>query len=103
MSEFGQNTQDRKLTAATLKNERYQYKMQYHLRDREIAHLETQSANERAEAESVHRRAMESKKLDLELSKLDLERMDKEKELLNLKLLLAQAQQATSQPGAGAS
>jgi len=46
---------------------------------------------------------MESKQIDLEIRKADIEVLDKERELLNLKLLLARAQLMPSQPGEGPS
>lgn len=91
LDEFSQGAQEQKLTSAALKTERYQIKMQYHMREKEIAHLQTQTVNECAEAENIHRRTMESKQIDLEIRKADIEVLDKERELLNLKLLLARA------------
>ena len=103
LDEFSQGAQEQKLTSAVLKTERYQIKMQYHMWEKEIAHLQTQTVNERSEAENIHRCTMESKQIDLEIHKADIEALDKERELLNLKLLLAQAQLMTSQPGSGPS
>ena len=103
LNEFSQSAQEQKLSSSMLKTEQYQIRMQYHMWEKEIAHLKTQTTNECAEAENIHRCTMESKQMDLEICKVDIEMLDKEKELLNLKLLLAEAQLTAPQLGEGSS
>ncbi|KAI6046869.1 hypothetical protein EDC04DRAFT_2887356 [Pisolithus marmoratus] len=78
-------SQDQRLLRATLKYEHKVAKTQAYMREKEIAHLETEHERERNEAEKAHIRILEQKKLDLEMLKEELE-------LMRLRLELARLQ-----------
>jgi len=68
-----------------LKNERKSLKVQAHMCHKEIAHLQAEGAQERQEAEKIHHRMMEQKKMEIDLLK-------EEGEILRLKVELAKLQ-----------
>ncbi|KIK18078.1 hypothetical protein PISMIDRAFT_14623 [Pisolithus microcarpus 441] len=78
-------SQDQCLLRATLKYEHKVAKTQAYMREKEIAHLETEHERERNEAEKAHIRMLEQKKLELEMLK-------EESELMRLRLELARLQ-----------
>ncbi|KIK13095.1 hypothetical protein PISMIDRAFT_18234 [Pisolithus microcarpus 441] len=78
-------SQDQHLLRATLKYEHKVAKTQAYMREKEIAHLETEHEREHNEVEKVHIRMLEQKKLELEMLK-------EESELMCLRLELARLQ-----------
>ncbi|KAF8123338.1 hypothetical protein EV363DRAFT_1548504, partial [Boletus edulis] len=77
-------------------NERYSLRVQTHMRDKEIAYLQSENVNERTEAEKIRLHRLEEKKVELEQRKVDVELrhadalvLDKERDVLALKLQLA--------------
>lgn len=74
---------------AMLKNECQSVKMQAYMRDKEIVHLQMENEKEHIEADKIHGRLMERKKLDIEFLK-------EEGEVLRLKLALAKLQAGQS-------
>ncbi|KAF9234241.1 hypothetical protein BU15DRAFT_65906 [Melanogaster broomeanus] len=96
---FDADYREQKVSSAVLKNERYNMKMQAFMRDKEISFLESQRVTERAEAEDMHRHQLEVKKSEIELRRADAEVLDKEREVLALKLRLAEFTAAKLQSG----
>ncbi|KAF9230946.1 hypothetical protein BU15DRAFT_82987 [Melanogaster broomeanus] len=94
------DTQDVKVSTSILKNERYHAKMNFHMREREILHLEAERTQARAEAEELHRHELEMKKTKIELRKVDVEVLDKESEILPLKIRLAECNKSPLSAGA---
>ncbi|KIK13249.1 hypothetical protein PISMIDRAFT_119179, partial [Pisolithus microcarpus 441] len=79
---LNETSQDQCLFRATLKYEHKVAKTQAYMQEKEIAHLETEHERERMEAEKIHTRMVEQKKLDIE-------KLKEESELVHLKLELA--------------
>ncbi|KAG6376702.1 hypothetical protein JVT61DRAFT_1719 [Boletus reticuloceps] len=74
---------ERRTQIALLRNEHKAMKLQAHMRDKEIAHLEAENARDRVEAEKSHQRMMEIKRMDIELLQGDAR-------VITLKIELAQ-------------
>ncbi|KAF9233515.1 hypothetical protein BU15DRAFT_80009 [Melanogaster broomeanus] len=100
LDELNKDAQDVKVSASMLKNERYHAKMNFHMREREISHLEAERTQARAEAEELHRHELEMKKTEIELRKVDVEVLDKESEILRLKIRLAECNKSPLSAGA---
>ncbi|KAF9231256.1 hypothetical protein BU15DRAFT_82631 [Melanogaster broomeanus] len=62
LDEVNKDTQDVKVSASMLKNEWYHAKMNFHMREREILHLEAEHTQAHAEAEEMHQHELEMKK-----------------------------------------
>jgi predicted RNase H-like nuclease (RuvC/YqgF family) len=96
LSQLGSSTSDNRYRLAALENEEKMMKFQVHMRDKEITHIELERAQERAEAETVHRRQVETREQEIELCKMDIMKLKEESEVLRLQLQLAQLQQSNS-------
>ncbi|KAF9243585.1 hypothetical protein BU15DRAFT_72248 [Melanogaster broomeanus] len=92
-------SQEQKLSSGVLKNECYNMKMQAFMHDKEISFLESQQISECAEAEDIHRHELEVKKSKIELWRADAEVLDREREVLTLKLRLAEFTAVAQQSG----
>ncbi|KAF8429952.1 hypothetical protein L210DRAFT_3764607 [Boletus edulis BED1] len=68
---------------ALLKNEHKIMKWRAHMRNKEVAHLETENVRDRVEAEKIHQRMIETKRIDTEL-------LQAEAKVIALKVQLAQ-------------
>jgi len=84
LGSLNSSSTDQQYRMGVLKNERKSLKLQAHMRDKEIAHLQAEGAQERQEAEKIHH-MMEQKKLEIDLLK-------EEGEILHLKVELAKLQ-----------
>ena len=78
---------------AMLKNECKSLRAQAYMRDKEIAHLEAENAKDCAEAEKIHSRELEKKKMDIEF-------LREESEVLRLKVELVKLQSGGGTPSA---
>jgi len=85
LGSLNSSSTDQRYRMGILKNERKSLKVQAHMRDKEIAHLQAKGVQERQEAEKIHHRMMEQKKMEIDLLK-------EEGEILCLKVELAKLQ-----------
>lgn len=83
MDALNNSATEQRQQVAILRNERKVTKLQVHMRDREISHLEGENERDRIEAEKIHERMMERKRMDIEV-------LREEAKLMTLKVQLAQ-------------
>ena len=83
MDALNNSATEQRQQVAILWNERKVTKLQVHMRDREISHLEGENERDRIEAEKIHERMMERKRMDIEV-------LREEAKLMTLKVQLAQ-------------
>ena len=91
LDELNGSTTDQQFKIAALKSERKMVRMHTYMRDKEIAHIEAEGERERMEADKIHTRLMERKRLDIDVLK-------EEGEVLHLRVELMKLQ-ATFNPG----
>ncbi|KIO11380.1 hypothetical protein M404DRAFT_127477 [Pisolithus tinctorius Marx 270] len=91
LGELNGNSLDQRCQLAALKTKRKVVKTQAYMRDKEIAHLEAEGEKERREAQKIHERFMERKKLDIQYLKEEGENLR-----LRVQLAMLQAQPTSS-------
>ena len=83
MDALNNSATEQRQQVAILQNEQKVTKLQVHMCDRKISHLEGENERDCIEAEKIHERMMERKRMDIEV-------LRKEAKLMTLKVQLAQ-------------
>jgi hypothetical protein len=96
ISGFNEETDSILAASSSGKTTRYVAKMEYAIHDRELDFRREERDIQRVEAEAVHLRNQESKKLDIELKCAEGENLDKELLNLQLKIKLTEMQKAAA-------
>ncbi|KIK75491.1 hypothetical protein PAXRUDRAFT_172690 [Paxillus rubicundulus Ve08.2h10] len=86
LDEFNKYAHDMKITASMLKHERYNTKINFHMREREISHLEAEHIQVRTVADEQHQHELEMKKSEIELQNVDVLVLNKESEVFHLRI-----------------
>ncbi|KIK79241.1 hypothetical protein PAXRUDRAFT_161812, partial [Paxillus rubicundulus Ve08.2h10] len=90
LDKFDEDAHDMKITASMLKHERYNTNINFHMCKREISHLEAERVQACTEADEQHQHKLEMKKSEIELQKVDVLVLDKESEVLRLRIRLVE-------------
>ncbi|KIK80079.1 hypothetical protein PAXRUDRAFT_159622, partial [Paxillus rubicundulus Ve08.2h10] len=86
LDEFNKDAHDMKITASMLKHKQYNTKINFHMRERGISHLEAECIQACTEADEWHWHELEMKKSEIELQKVDVLVLDKGSEVLHLRI-----------------
>ncbi|KAG8221552.1 hypothetical protein J3R82DRAFT_1793 [Butyriboletus roseoflavus] len=86
LDQLNEGIKDRRVVSMMLKAERYNMKINYHSRGRELDFLKAEHERDRVDAELTHRRQQESKQREIEHEKMKLQLAELETQQLVLKI-----------------